>query len=112
MPGAGGNEAAAAPGPGPARAKELIFSGRSIDAETAASWGIVARTTDPGGALEGALELCAEIARNAPLAVRAAKRSIDGGDELEAYGSCVPSDDQREGIRAFLEKREPRFRGS
>ncbi len=110
MPGAGGTTLL----PlriGPARAKELIFSGRRIDAATAERWGIVARVTDAGAAFAGALELAAVIARNAPLAVRAAKRALNGADELDAYWSCVPSEDQREGIAAFLERRAPRFAG-
>jgi enoyl-CoA hydratase len=111
MPGAGGTKAL----PrivGTARAKELVLTGRRLDAQTAASWGLVARVAEPGRALEAALELAARIAPNAPLAVQAAKRSVDGGDELDAYWSCIPSDDQREGIAAFIEKREPRFGGT
>jgi enoyl-CoA hydratase len=110
MPGAGGTEVM----PrlvGPARAKELIFTGRRIDAATAERWGILVRTTEPGGALAGALELATTIARNAPLAVRAAKSAIEGVDELQAYWSCMETDDRVEGIRAFVEKREPRFEG-
>ena len=111
MPGAGGTKLL----PelvGTARAKDLILTGRPIDAKTAASWGLVARIAASGGATEAALALATEIGGNAPLAVRAAKRSLNGGDELDAYWSCVPSDDQREGLRAFIEKREPRFHGS
>jgi enoyl-CoA hydratase len=111
MPGAGGTKLL----PrivGAARAKDLILTGRSIDAATAASWGLVARVATSGGSIEAALVLATEIAGNAPLAVRAAKRSLDGEDELDAYWSCVPSDDQREGLQAFIDKREPRFRGS
>ena len=110
MPGAGGTTIL----PrlvGLARAKELVFTGRRIDAASAERIGLVARLCPPGGAVAAALELAAEVARNAPLAVQAAKRSLEGGDELEAYWSCVPSADQREGIAAFLERREPRFDG-
>ncbi len=111
MPGAGGTKLLSQI-VGIARAKDLILTGRAIDAPTAAAWGLVARLTPSGGASSTALALAAEIAGNAPLAVRAAKRSLDGADELDAYWSCVPSDDQHEGLQAFIEKREPRFRGS
>jgi len=110
MPGAGGTQIL----PrliGIARAKELILTGRRIDAATAERWGLLTPTTEPGGALERALELAAAIARNAPLAVRAAKRALDGEDELQAYWSCMETDDRVEGIRAFVEKREPKFEG-
>jgi enoyl-CoA hydratase len=110
MPGAGGTQIL----PrlvGPARAKELIFTGRRIDGTTAAAWGMIAAATEPGAALAGALELAYAIARNAPLAVRAAKRALDGENELEAYWSCIDTDDRLEGIRAFVERREPRFEG-
>jgi enoyl-CoA hydratase/carnithine racemase len=110
MPGAGGTVALPAL-VGAARAKELIFTGRRLDAATAAEWGLVARVAPAGAAAEAALELAREIAANAPLAVRAAKRAIDGENELEAYWSCIPSEDQREGIRAFVERREARFEG-
>jgi enoyl-CoA hydratase/carnithine racemase len=111
MPGAGGTKALA-PIVGASRARDLVYTGRTIDGATATEWGLVARVAEPGQALATALELAAEIAANAPLAVQAAKRSLGGADELEAYWSCMGSDDQREGIRAFVEQREPRFRGS
>jgi len=111
MPGAGGTKVL----PrivGVSRAKDLIFTGRRLDAATAAEWGLVARVVEPGAATAAALELASQIADNAPLALGAAKRSLDGGDELDSYWSCIGTDDQREGIRAFVERREPRFRGA
>ena len=106
---------------GASRAKELVLTGRPIDAETAARWALVARVAEPGRALEVALELAGEIAQNAPLAVRAAKRAIDDGAEmplrdalrieLDAYWTCIPTADRQEGIRAFAENRPPRFEG-
>jgi enoyl-CoA hydratase len=110
MPGAGGTQIL----PrlvGPARAKELILTGRRIDGRTAERWGMIAAVTEPGAALTRALELASAIAANAPLAVRAAKRALDGEDELEAYWACIDTDDRLEGIRAFVERREPRFEG-
>jgi len=111
MPGAGGTKIL----PrlvGAARAKDLILTGRRLDAATAAEWGLVARLTEPRAATAAPLELAAQIGGNAPLAVQAAKRSLDGADELEAYWSCIGTDDQREGIRGFVERREPRFTGA
>ena len=106
---------------GTSRAKELILTGSPIDAGTAERWGLVARVAEPGRALEVALELARDIAQNAPLAVRAAKRAIDDGFgtrlgdglriELDAYWTCIPTADRQEGIRAFAEGRPPRFEG-
>jgi enoyl-CoA hydratase len=106
---------------GVSRAKELILTGRRIDAHTAERYGLVARVVEPGRAHEAALELAREIARNAPLAVRAAKRAIDDGAgrplpeglraELDAYWTTIATADREEGIRAFVEGREARFEG-
>jgi enoyl-CoA hydratase/carnithine racemase len=110
MPGAGGTKIL----PrlvGAARAKDLILTGRRIDAQTAAHWGLVARVVEPGAATAAALELAAQLGANAPLAVQAAKRSLDGADELESYWSCIGTEDQGEGLRAFVERRPPEFQG-
>jgi enoyl-CoA hydratase/carnithine racemase len=106
---------------GRGRAKELIFSGRRIDAATAERWGLVTRVVEVGQAFDAALELASQIAANGPIAVRQAKRSIDRGldsplqfglaVELDHYAACIPTDDRHEGIRAFNERRPPRFEG-
>jgi enoyl-CoA hydratase len=106
---------------GRARAKELIFSGHRIDAETADRWGLVTRVVEAGQAFDAAVTLAIEIAANGPIAVRQAKRSIDRGldsplhfglaIELDQYAACIPTEDRHEGIRAFNERRPPRFEG-
>jgi enoyl-CoA hydratase/carnithine racemase len=104
---------------GTSRAKELIFRGRRIDAEYAQQLGLVADVAAPeeldGYTMEFALDIC----KSSPVAVRAAKRAIDGsiglpldeGIELEdeAWRAVITSDDRAEGIRAFNEKREPNW---
>ena len=106
---------------GERRAKELILSGRPIEAEQAEAWGLVNRVCEPGKLLEEALAVAQAIADNAPLSVRQAKRSIHYGldmdlltgyrFEIEVYNRLVDTDDRREGVRAFVEKRAPRFKG-
>jgi enoyl-CoA hydratase len=108
---------------GPAVAKELIFTGRRLSAAEAKEIGLVNRVV-PGGAgeaLKSAKELAARISANAPLAVRyakaAANKALDvdlaSGLEYEAgqFALLFATDDAREGMGAFVEKREPRFEG-
>lgn len=104
---------------GPARAKELIFTGREIDAAQAAEWGLINHVV-PAGALQARGEaLAAEIVAAAPLAVAMAKRVIDGladldrGLQLEgwAQSQLFQSEDFMEAIRAFMERRPPEFKG-
>src|SRR5215208_3896459 len=106
---------------GPALAKELIFTGRRIGAEEAHEMGLVNRVVPQGEALNVAREVAAEIAKNGPLAVRhakaAANRSTDvdlvSGLEYEAdqFALLFSTEDAREGMGAFVEKRKPEFGG-
>jgi enoyl-CoA hydratase/carnithine racemase len=102
---------------GPARAKELIFTGARFDAAAALSWGLVARVVPQASLSAAAGELAMEICRSSPVAVRAAKASIDGalgvpiedGIEIEHsnWEKVIASEDRLEGIQAFNEKRDP-----
>jgi enoyl-CoA hydratase len=102
-------------------AMELALTGDPIDAERGYELGIVNRLAEPGGAVDAALELAAEVARNGPLALKASKRIVQSsGDwtESEAWekqgeiaGPVMTSEDAREGAVAFAEKRDPIWRG-
>jgi enoyl-CoA hydratase len=106
---------------GPALAKELIFTGRRISAGEAREIGLVNRVVAEGEALNAARELADEISANGPLAVRhakaAANRTLDvdlvSGLEFEAdqFALLFATEDAREGMNAFGEKRKPEFEG-
>jgi enoyl-CoA hydratase/carnithine racemase len=106
---------------GERRAKELIFTARPFSPAEGLQWGIVNRICEPGRLIDEALETAGAIAANGPLAVRQAKKSIHHGlqmdlltgyrFEIEAYNRLVDTDDRREGVRAFNEKRKPDFKG-
>jgi enoyl-CoA hydratase/carnithine racemase len=116
MPGGGGTQNLAR-AVGERRAKELIISARQITADEGLAWGVFNKV----GTVSEAIETAEAIAANAPLAVRQAKKSIHYGlqtdlltgyrFEIEAYNRLVDTDDRREGVRAFNEKRKPTFRG-
>jgi enoyl-CoA hydratase len=120
MPGAGGTQTLAR-AVGERRAKELLLSGNPWSAEDAAAWGMVNRLCDATSLLPEALTIARTIADNAPISIRQAKRSMHHGlslsladgmlFEIEAYNRMVPTEDRREGVTAFNEKRKPVFRG-
>ena len=102
-------------------AKEMIFTGRRVDAREAKAIGLVNHLVSGGQARAKALEIAATIADNGPIAVRKAKQAIGWGSEtdletalrlaIEAYNNTVTTEDRLEGVRAFNEKRKPRFKG-
>jgi len=106
---------------GERRAKELILTAKPFSAAEALEWGIVNRICEPGKLMDEALATAAQIAGNAPLSVRQAKKSIHYGlqmdllagyrFEIEAYNRLVDTEDRREGVKAFNEKRKPSFKG-
>lgn len=120
MPGGGGTQNLPR-AVGERRAKEIILTGRPFTAEQAYQWGILNRVCEPGELMPAVLETARAVAGNAPLSVRQAKKSIHHGlqmtlptafrFEIEAYNHLVDTEDRREGIRAFNEKRRPRFQG-
>jgi enoyl-CoA hydratase len=105
---------------GTRRAREMIYTGRAIDAETAYAWGLVNRIVPAGDALKSALGTAGQIAESAPMAVRMAKLSTSRGQDCDsgtayaldiaAYNVLVGSEDRLEGIAAFNEKRKPQWK--
>jgi enoyl-CoA hydratase len=120
MPGAGGTQTLAR-AVGERRAKELILSGLPFSAAEAEQWGLVNRVLPQKELMPATLAIAERIAGNGPLSVRQAKQAIHRGlqmsladglaFEIEAYNRLVPTEDRREGVRAYNEKRKPDFRG-
>ncbi len=120
IPGAGGTQTLAR-ALGERRAKELVMSARSFSAAEAKLWGLVNEVFHQDQLLDQVLNTASRIAANAPIAVRQARQAIHRGlqmsladglaFEIEAYYRTVPTDDRREGVKAFNEKRSPEFKG-
>ena len=106
---------------GERRAKELILTAKAFGAEDGVAWGAFNQACEPGQVLIDAIATARAIADNGPLSVRQAKKSIHYGlqmdlltgyrFEIEAYNRLVDTEDRREGVRAFNEKRKPVFVG-
>ncbi len=106
---------------GQGMAKMLIYSGRAIKSDEALRIGLVQAVVPQAELMDRALELANQIAANAPLAVQAAKLCINVEYDMDAenaiafeskaFGSCFATDDQKAGMKAFLEKGKCEFQG-
>ena len=120
MPGAGGTQNLPR-AVGARRAKEIMLTGKPFSVHEALNWGMVNKICPGETLLKEALATAAAIAANAPISTRQLKQSVNMGlnmdlrsgmmFEIEAYNRMVPTDDRREGILAFNEKRKPVYKG-
>ena len=120
IPGAGGTQRLTR-AVGKAIAMEMILNNRALTAQEAYQFGLVNRVVPVDGYLNEVLKLAEEIASRAPLAVRAAKKMINQAYELtlaeglaeekQTFYNLFASEDQKEGMQAFIEKRKPEWRG-
>jgi enoyl-CoA hydratase len=103
------------------RAKEIVLTGKPFTAAVALGWGMVNEVCPGDQLMTKVMMVAAQIAANAPISVRQAKKSLDKATELdrasgyafeiEAYNRTVPTEDRQEGINAFNEKRKPNYKG-
>ncbi|MFI5027650.1 MAG: enoyl-CoA hydratase-related protein [Solirubrobacterales bacterium] len=103
------------------RAMELVLTGRRFDAAEAREWGLVNRVVGGNGWLDAALDLASAVAAQPPIAARLAKQAVIAAEETtigagleeerRLYELAMATEDRVEGMKAFLEKRTPRFEG-
>jgi len=106
---------------GKARAKELVYTGKIINADTAHQWGLVNMVVAATELMIAVRQFAQELAGKAPVAVKVAKALIDKGAEMnlesalalerEGFGVVASSEDLQEGVSAFTEKRKPAWKG-
>jgi len=106
---------------GKTRTKELVFTGKMIDAKTAEQWGLINMVLPSDGFMEHVKKFAAELAKKAPVALRIAKSLIDKGADVdlevalalerEGFAVVASTEDLQEGVIAFMERRKPEFKG-
>ena len=106
---------------GKGKAKELILTGRRVDAKEAYAIGLVNSICEPELLMDEAKKMAAQICEGGPIALEQAKYAIDAGMETDlhtglaiesnAYWLTIPTEDRMEGLAAFREKRKPVYKG-